>query len=229
MGRIDSLLGREAEKPGSSERETEFSIARALEHLAQVGTIILILWMLFGFAPAVSYQPLYLLFIPVIWMAVRHAMDGATLAVFEVNVGLAVAAWMTRAPHGTMPRLQLALLTMGVTGMCLGAVVTESRRAEKELRRSKEAAEAANQAKSEFVANMSHEIPDAPYRSNRNDGTCVGNGIERGAARISGNGEDIIEFSALGHQRCAGFFQNRSGEGGTRRLEFRFEDLWKAR
>jgi CheY-like chemotaxis protein len=57
-----------------------------------------------------------------------------------------------------MPRLQLALLTMGMTGMCLGAVVNEWRRAERELRRSKEAAEAANRAKSEFVANMSHEI-----------------------------------------------------------------------
>jgi signal transduction histidine kinase/ActR/RegA family two-component response regulator len=158
MWRIESLIGGEAEQSGSPDRETKFSVARALEHLAQVGTIILIVWMLFGFGPAVSYQPLYLLFIPVIWMAVRHAMDGATLAVFEVNVGLAVAAWMTRAPHGTMPRLQLALLTMGVTGMCLGAVVTESRRAERELRRSKEAAEAANRAKSEFVANMSHEI-----------------------------------------------------------------------
>jgi signal transduction histidine kinase/AmiR/NasT family two-component response regulator len=158
MWRLDALLDGEEEKFVSYDRETELSVARMFEHLAQVGTIILIVWMLFGFAPAVSYQPLYLLFIPVIWTAVRRAMDGATLAVFEVNVGLAVAAWMTRAPHGTMPRLQLALLTMGVTGMCLGAVVTESRRAEKELRRSKESAEAANRAKSEFVANMSHEI-----------------------------------------------------------------------
>jgi signal transduction histidine kinase/AmiR/NasT family two-component response regulator len=158
MWRIDSLLGGEERKPGSDDREIGVSLSRTAEHLAHVGTIVLIVWMLFGFAPAVPYQPLYLLFIPVIWTAVRHAMDGATLAVFEVNVGLAVAAWMTRAPHGTMPRLQLALLTMGVTGMCLGAVVTESRRAAKELRRSKEAAEAANRAKSEFVANMSHEI-----------------------------------------------------------------------
>jgi signal transduction histidine kinase/CheY-like chemotaxis protein len=158
MWRIDSLLGGDAADSISPDRETEFSVTRTLEHLAQVATIVLIVWMLFEFAPAVSYQPLYLLFIPVIWTAVRQSMGGATLAVFEVNVSLAVAAWLTRAPHGTMPRLQFALLTMGVTGMCLGAVVAESRRAEKELRRAKETAEAANRAKSEFVANMSHEI-----------------------------------------------------------------------
>ena len=158
MWRINAWLGVDEEKSDIIDRESEPSLWRVLEHLAHVGTIGVIVWMLFGFAPAVSYQPLYLLFIPVIWMAVRHAMGGATMAVFEVNVGLAVAAWITQAPHGTMPRLQLALLTMGMTGMCLGAVVTEWRRAETDLRRSKEAAEAANRAKSEFVANMSHEI-----------------------------------------------------------------------
>ena len=156
--RVNSWLGVEEEKPAWVERKAKVSLWRVLEHLAQVGAIGVIVWMLFAFAPAVPYQPLYLLFIPVIWTAVRDAMDGATLAVFEVNVGLAVAAWMTQAPHGTMPRLQLALLTMGMTGMCLGAVVAEWRQAKSELRRSKETAEAANRAKSEFVANMSHEI-----------------------------------------------------------------------
>jgi signal transduction histidine kinase/ActR/RegA family two-component response regulator len=157
MWRVKNWLGADT-NPHTEKRETQFSLLRVIEHLAQVGTIGVVVWALFAFAPAAPYQPLYLLFIPVIWTAARHAMRGSTLAVFEINAGLAIAAWMTQAPPGSMPRLQLALLTMGMTGMCLGAVVKEWRRAERELRRSKEAAEAANRAKSEFVANMSHEI-----------------------------------------------------------------------
>jgi PAS domain S-box-containing protein len=55
------------------------------------------------------------------------------------------------APLGRLPGGRRRVITMAMD-------VTERKRAEEELRRAKEAAEAANRAKDEFLANVSHEI-----------------------------------------------------------------------
>jgi diguanylate cyclase (GGDEF)-like protein len=113
------------------------SRVRVLEVTAQTGSALLAIWLVFGFAPAIPYQPLYLLFVPLIWVAVRYGLPGAALGVFAIDIGLTFAAWITQAPHGSLPRLQLAMLALGITGLCLGAVVSEGRRAEDDLRRSR--------------------------------------------------------------------------------------------
>jgi len=102
---------------------------------AQIASVVVAIWLLFGFAPAIPYQPLYLLFIPVIWTAVRYGLPGAALTTFGINLGMMFAAWATKAHPGAMPRLQLAMLALGLTGLCLGAVVSEWRRADRELAR----------------------------------------------------------------------------------------------
>jgi signal transduction histidine kinase/CheY-like chemotaxis protein/integral membrane sensor domain MASE1/HPt (histidine-containing phosphotransfer) domain-containing protein len=104
-----------------------------LEKAAQLGSIVAAIWLVFDFAPAIPYQPLYILFIPVIWIALRHGLPGATLATFAINVGMMFAAYITHAQGAGLPRLQLAMLALGLTGLCVGAVVTERRRAEAEL------------------------------------------------------------------------------------------------
>jgi len=158
MWRVSLWLHVEEGEQSPSKSKTTNYFLPAVEHFMRLGAIAAIVWVLFAFAPAASYQPMYLLFIPVIWTAVRLGLPGSTMAVFEVDICMAIAAWITKAPRGTMPRLQLALLILGMTGMCLGAVVTEWRRAKDESRKAKEVAEAASRAKSEFLANMSHEI-----------------------------------------------------------------------
>jgi len=112
------------------------SATEILELTAQSGFVVFAIWFVFGYAPAIPYQPLYLLFVPVIWIAVRRGLPGAILTTFAISVGMMFAAWITRAPSGSLPKLQLAMLALGLTGLCLGAVVTERKRAERAIRES---------------------------------------------------------------------------------------------
>lgn len=107
-----------------------------VEICAQVAAILIAIWMVFGFAPAIPYQPLYLLFLPIVWVAVRRGIPGATLTVVAIGIVMTLAAAITSPHSGSLPRLQLAMFSMGLTGLCLGGVVTEQKRAEAGLRRS---------------------------------------------------------------------------------------------
>jgi diguanylate cyclase (GGDEF)-like protein/PAS domain S-box-containing protein len=133
---IDSWLKSEPASPLLPAVSARFSRPEIFEIAAQCASVVLAIWLVFGFAPAIPYQPLYLLFVPVIWVAVRRGLPGAVLTVFAINVGLTLAAGLTQASHGSLPRLQLAMLALGSTGLCLGAVVSEGKRAEEQLRRS---------------------------------------------------------------------------------------------
>jgi diguanylate cyclase (GGDEF)-like protein/PAS domain S-box-containing protein len=105
-----------------------------LELTAQSGLVAFAIWFVFAFAPAIPYQPLYLLFVPLIWAAVRRGLPGAVLTTFATSVGMTFAAWISQAQRGSLPKLQLALLALGLTGLCLGSIVTERRESEKRYR-----------------------------------------------------------------------------------------------
>ena len=124
-------------KVGHSIRPTDDPAARRfVEVTAQLALLVGTIWMIFSYGPAMPYQPLYLLFIPLIWVAVRHGLSGAVMATFTIGVSMTIAAWATQAQRGSLPRLQLATLTLGLTGLFLGATVTERRRGEQSIRES---------------------------------------------------------------------------------------------
>ncbi len=107
-----------------------------VERTVQAASIAATLWLVFDYPPAVPYQPLYALFIPVVWIAVRHGLPGASLATFAVNCGAMFIADHGHSDPTSLPTLQLAMMTLAVTGLCVGAIVTERRRAEMALERS---------------------------------------------------------------------------------------------
>ncbi|CUW41066.1 Sensor histidine kinase [Magnetospirillum sp. XM-1] len=130
------------------------------EAMAQAGAIVLALWIVFGPLASDRYEYFYLLFLPVVWVASRHGLTGAALAALVTQVGLIVAIQVVDIETARMTHFQFLMLALTVTGLLLGAEVTERRRVEAWVReRLDEFAHASRLTEAgEMTAALAHEI-----------------------------------------------------------------------
>jgi len=130
---VRKFLGREEPAvPGPiAARAPKLSGWEYLEIAGQVISVPLILWLVFGINDG---KLLYVCFIPVIWVAVRHGLRGTTLVLVAINTG-AVAAFRYLHPAlATLTDLQCLMLVLAVTGLALGALIEERKIGEQALR-----------------------------------------------------------------------------------------------
>jgi two-component system sensor kinase FixL len=69
----------------------------------------------------------YLLFIPLIWIATRHGLLAAALAVLVIQIGLIAGLEIQGHSELTLRAFQLFMFALAATGLVLGAVVSERR------------------------------------------------------------------------------------------------------
>jgi signal transduction histidine kinase len=106
----------------------------------------------------------YMLFPPLIWASLRFSVRGTVLSTVAVSILAIVFTVMGRGPfvrgdlHESLLALQVFLGITSTTFLFLGAAIAERRRAIAESLAARETAEAANHAKSGFLAVISHEL-----------------------------------------------------------------------
>lgn len=141
----------------------------AVEALAQITTIIVILWIMFS--PGAGHL-LYPIFIPVIWIALRHGIRRVVSCLLALNFGIVVALHLYTPSSTVLPRTGMLMFVVSAVGLIVGSLVSERHRmgiellqrtadlleVNSQLAAAKYKAEEASRVKSEFVANMSHEI-----------------------------------------------------------------------
>lgn len=106
----------------------------AAEMLLQAVSVLLALWLIFGVELTDEFKFFYLLFLPLIWVAMRHGIQGATIAIAGIQLGLiAILQWSGRSDTEVL-EFQLLMATLTVTGLFLGLAVTNRRKVEEQLR-----------------------------------------------------------------------------------------------
>jgi len=129
------------------------SLANRGETYVQVGLVALALWLIFVGLGGDPSHHVYLLFLPLIWIAVRSGMAGAIVALAIVQIGVVLGI------HGRLgqafPTLELQALVAGLTltGLYLGVMLDERERAAEGLKQSLRLA-----AAGEMAGAIAHEV-----------------------------------------------------------------------
>lgn len=190
------------------------ALVRRPEAMLQAIVLTMTVWLIFeGFGSDPSRQ-FYLLFLPLIWIAVRFGMNGAILATAIVQVGIVFGIHAERATELPIVELQALLVSLTLTGLFLGVMVDQRERAEQGLRQSLRLA-----AAGEMAGAIAHEV-NQPLTAVTNYGRAAQMLLGRGQSTPAQTREIIDKILAEAERaaeivrRLRDFFR-----AGTTRLE----------
>jgi signal transduction histidine kinase len=126
----------------------------------QVAAIVAALGIVFATASDHQLQLFYILFLPIVWIAVRSGLEGVSAGLVLAQVGLIVAIELLGRTDVNVTAFQALMLVLTITGLAAGVLVTERRRAEFQLRLQQDAQARLARLGSmgELAAALAHEI-----------------------------------------------------------------------
>jgi two-component system, LuxR family, sensor kinase FixL len=132
------------------------SIETGLQCTAIVGALVIV----FGFAEEREFQLFYVLFLPIIWMAVRNGTEGVSVGILITQLGVILGVALFPSEREELIAFQALMLVLTVTGLIAGELVAERRRAESQLRMHREALARLTRLGSigELAAAVAHEV-----------------------------------------------------------------------
>jgi two-component system, LuxR family, sensor kinase FixL len=138
----------------------ESALKASVETAAQFAAILVALLLVFNLSQEQELQLFYILFLPIVWLAVRAGLSGVTAGILVAQLGLIVGVHVASKTAIDVTAFQLLMLVLTMTGLVAGALVTERRRAEFQLRLQQDSLDRSARLRSmgELAAAVAHEI-----------------------------------------------------------------------
>ena len=134
-------------------RRSFAALARRWETALQMALLAATLWMIFAGLGGDPSHHFYLVFLPLIWTALRHGLGGAIVAVGVVQLGVVLGIHHHQIQTLPIIELQALVAALTLTALYLGVMTDERRRANERLKESLRLATAG-----EMAGAIAHEV-----------------------------------------------------------------------
>ena len=203
----------------SRQRRSFAMLARRGETYIQMALVAAAIWLIFRGLGGDPSHHVYLLFLPLIWIALRTGLSGATIAVGFMQIGVVLGIHGHSLEALPVLELQALVAALTLTALYLGVMVDERERANEGLRQSLRLA-----AAGEMAGAIAHEV-NQPLTALTNYGRSGELLLEAGRTKeLSGVLAKILEEAQRAAEvvrRLRDFFR----QGTTRLEEVRVKDL----
>ena len=128
--------------------------------LIQFASLLGALGIVFGYQEATAFQLFYLLFLPLLWIALSYGPPGAAGGFLHIQPGLVVRAQIPVGPDPVIGALQVLMIALAITGLIVGTIVAEREDTAARLRDQQASINRALRLRSagEVAATIAHEI-----------------------------------------------------------------------
>jgi two-component system sensor kinase FixL len=134
-------------------RRNFVSLARRGETYIQITLVAATLWLIFEGLGGDPSHHFYLIFLPLIWIAIRHGLAGAIVAVAIIQLGVVLGIHHHSIQALPIIELQALVAALTLTALYLGVMVDERQRANERLKESLRLA-----AAGEMAGAIAHEV-----------------------------------------------------------------------
>jgi two-component system, LuxR family, sensor kinase FixL len=110
-----------------------------IEGCIQACAIVLAIFIVFGFAGQTRLHFSYVLFLPLMWIAVRSGLSGVAAGLIFLQIGIMFALHLTGDQPSHVPAFQALMTVLAIAGLTIGILIDERDRSERYLRRQQEA------------------------------------------------------------------------------------------